>query len=285
VSKAGHDEEAAHDVEAARQQALVQALFSPIQNAIDNVALKTIDTLSTHQITDGLNIYRNNGLVLAAQTLQGVFSSVHALLGEADFAALAKNFWRAAPPGRGDLGEYGAGLAAFIDNTPAFDDMSYLADCAKLDWACHQAERAVDAASCDFGSLELLQTTDERSIRVELSAGVLLVRSAFPIVTLRLGAQSGNFSEATLALSRKLGENALVFRDGFRVRVRAVDDACALWIASCLQGESVGTALDAATEVFDFSAWLETALADNHIAKVAKVAKVANQDQTRGQEN
>jgi hypothetical protein len=266
VSKAEHDEEAA------RQQALVQALFSPTQSAIDNIALKTVSTFSTHHITDGLNIYRNNGLVLATQTLQGVFSSVHALLGEADFAALAKNFWRAAPPERGDLGEYGAGLAAFIDNTPAFDDMSYLADCAQLDWACHQAERAVDAAPCDFGSLELLQTAGERSIRAELSAGVLLVRSAFPIVTLRLGAQSGNFHEAKLALGSKLGENALVFRDGFRVRVRAVDHACASWTAACLQGESVGTALDAATEVFDFSAWLESALADNHIARIAKIA-------------
>jgi hypothetical protein len=282
VSKAVHGEDAAHNAEAAGQQALVQALFSPIPNAIDNVAIKTIDTLSTQHITDGLNIYRNNGLVLAAQTLQGVFSSVHALLGEADFAALAKNFWRAAPPERGDLGEYGAGLAAFIDNTPAFDDVSYLADCAELDWACHQAERAVDATPCDLGSLELLQTADESSIRAELSAGVLLVRSAFPIVTLRLGAQSGNFHEAKLALRSQLGENALVFRDGFRVQVRAVDDACASWIAACLQGESVVAALDAATEVFDFSAWLETALADNQIAGIAKIA---NQDQTRGHGN
>ena len=49
-----------------------------------------------------------------AQALAVPFARVKQALGEADFAALAWSFWRAHPPERGDLAQWGGALAGFL---------------------------------------------------------------------------------------------------------------------------------------------------------------------------
>ncbi|MBL0094465.1 MAG: putative DNA-binding domain-containing protein [Piscinibacter sp.] len=68
----------------------------------------------------GLAAYRANASALAERALAAACPTLQAMLGEADFAALARAFWRDHPPQRGDLGEWGASCRAGSPRRPAW---------------------------------------------------------------------------------------------------------------------------------------------------------------------
>lgn len=254
-----------------RQQALLGALWSPQLKTIDLIVpLANLENTSAN-LTLAISAYRNNGLAIAERALAAAFPTVAALLGEAGFAALARNCWRAHPPVCGDLGEYGAQLAAFITeqtNGTELAQLPYLADCARLDWALHQAERAADTPVFEVQRLAVLQSTDPANLHLELAASVALVSSSYPIVALLQAHASGDFEYAGLLLAAEQGEHALVARNGWRATATAVSRATAAFCAACLAGQSLAASLDAAlaapqaegeddgSDTFDFGAWL-----------------------------
>lgn len=255
-----------------RQQALVAALWSPQLDAkieaIDSIAKLASSSNTTANLTDGISAYRGNGLSTAQRALAAAYSTACALLGEEGFNALAVNYWRAQPPQCGDLGEYGADLARFITaQAPgtALEELPYLADCARLDWALHQAERAADSAAFDLQSLTLLQTADPATLHLVLAPGAALVSSNYPIVALLHAHASGDFEYASLLLAAEQGEHAWVARSGYKASAVALSASSAAFCAACLAGNSLLACLDAAAaadpaEPFDFGAWLEAAI-------------------------
>ena len=258
------------DFERQQQAALLEALYSSQLPDIHSIAIKPINIPSIGEIKKALSIYRNNGLALAVLSLESVFPTLHALLGEDAFAALAKNFWRAAPPTRGDLGEYGAELADFIDAQSALDEFGYLPDCARLDWACHCAERASDG-SVELESLQLLQTEEPEALRLVFPPGTCLISSAYPIVSLRAVGGQGpgqDYAQAQAQLAAGEGQHALVLRFGMRVQVTPINAPDARWMAACLAGNCLADALDGAGDGFDFGQWLEGALKEGWLSRV-----------------
>lgn len=186
----------------------------------------------------GLSAYRSNLHALSAQALGVPFTRVREALGEDDFATLAWSFWRAHPPERGDLAQWGGALASFLIERAGED--SGLPDLARLDWALHQAERAADA-ELDAASLALLGTTPPEALWLQLRPGVAL-------------------------LAQQLGA-VLVWRQGWRGEWQGLTAGEAAFVQALLDGESLAAAL-ACSEVkgsgpeadFDFGAWLQAAL-------------------------
>ena len=116
--------------EAERQRRLMSQLLAA---RADATGLPTRE--SGARALRGLQAYRANADASAARALGTAFPTVHALVGDEDFEHLAREFWRAAPPQRGDLGEWGADFAAWLSEHPQLADWPYLGDCARLDWA------------------------------------------------------------------------------------------------------------------------------------------------------
>lgn len=182
----------------------------------------------------GMAAYRNNLRVLAAQALAVPFTRLHEALGEDEFARLAWSFWRAHPPERGDLAQWGGALAAYLAEHAGED--SGLPDLARLDWAVHEAERAADA-TLDAVSLDLLGTTPPERLWLLLRPGVALL----------------NQTEGPL----------LVWRQGWRGLSRPLPAADAVFTQALLDGVNLGEALvkgSTAAADFDFAAWLQAAL-------------------------
>lgn len=202
----------------ARQQALVDALLGRSEPPAG------IDPR-------GLAVYRGNAQALSARALGEVFGRLREALGADEFAALAWTFWRAHPPERGDLGQWGGALAGFLAERAG--EASGLPDLARLDWALHEAERAADAA-LDAASLDLLASMPAEALRLRLRPGVaLLAQAAGPV---------------------------LVWRDGWRGQWQALPAADAVFVRGLLAGASLGEAVAAAGAGFDFGAWLQAAL-------------------------
>jgi hypothetical protein len=239
--------------EALRQQMLMRALWR------DDAALQGWVRGPSSR---GLTAYRANAAALAERALGAAFPTIAALVGAESFTALARHFWHEQPPLRGDVGEWGDALPAFIADSEQLVDEPYLADSARLDWAVHAATRAADAPGTWPPALDALASTEPSQLRLRLSAGAAVVASRWPIVTVwqaHHGDQS--FDDVRAAFDAAREETALVWRDdGFALHVEALDAADARFTAASIGGCSLASALDQAGELFSFDRWLERAL-------------------------
>lgn len=249
-----------HAKEALRQQMLVRALWHDARSAVVGGWLRDGPKLAR-----GLQAYQANAGALAERALGAAFPTVAAIVGDDSFAALARAFWHADAPQRGDVAEWGAGLAAFIAADAQLADEPYLADVARVDWAVHQAERAADGAPPQ--GLDALADAGHRVLR--LAPGVALVPSAHPVVAIWQAHRSDaadRFAPVRAAFTEGRGEHALVFRNGWRGDVRAAPVPESRFVAALLQHRPLAASLDEAGAVFDFGTWLVGALQAGLIA-------------------
>ena len=225
----------------------------------------------------GLEVYRANAQSLADRALGAAFATVRAMLGAEDFSHLAHEFWRARPPQRGDMGEWGAEFPAWLAAHPGLATWPYLGDCARLDLALHRNERAADA-EFDAASLALLGTCDPGRAQLSWMPGVQLLRSPWPIATIHHAHQvdaderERAFDAVRAALAEPRVEafqqHVLVARKGWRAVVHRLDAAEAGFARSVQQGESLGAALAEAGSGFDFAHWLGRALRESWLKGV-----------------
>lgn len=219
----------------------------------------------------GIAAYRGNAAAIAERALAGAYPTVAELIGAESFAALARDLWRTNPPERGDLGEWGGVLPAFIAASAQLADERYLADSAALDWAVHRASRAADAVEGALLPIEALADADPARIALRLPPGTAIVDSAAPIVAIWLAHQrpaddAERFADVRAAFTVQRAETAFVWRDGYPVRVAALDRADLAFTRSLVEGRSLAAALDTADPAFAFDRWLPHALAARWVA-------------------
>ena len=255
-----------HD-EAQRQQALIAAIE----------AAGTDGSATPTRGARGLEVYRANAQASADRALGAAFATVRAMVGDDDFKHLACEFWRARPPQRGDMAEWGAEFPAWLAAHPGFAPWPYLGDCARLDLAIHINERAADA-DLDPASLTLLGDCDPDRAHLVWMPGVQLLGSAWPIATIHHAHQTGAeereraFDAVRAALADPRAEacqqHVLVVRQGWRATVHQLDAAEAGFARSVQQGASLGAALAEAGGGFDFAHWLGRALRESWLKGV-----------------
>ena len=254
---------------AQEQQGLLAALFGDADEVALWPCLQTGNRAALAR--RGLLAYQSNGLALAERVLGAAYPVLSQLIGEESFAPLARQVWRQQPPQRGDLACWGGGLAAFIEAAPQLADEPFLADVARVEWALHRAATAADVQP-DLPSLALLSAGDgddggegdgdkANAATLTLGAGVFVLASPWPVVSIvnaHLGGEP-TMAQAAERLQSAVGEHALVWRQGFKPRLRSISAAEHVLLAALLAGTSLDGALQQALEAspgFEFGAWL-----------------------------
>nr|WP_295772908.1 putative DNA-binding domain-containing protein [Rhodoferax sp.] len=241
---------------AAQQQLLLDALLAwPAGNAIKNIATNTQDPRAR-----GLKVYQANGHALALSALQAAYPVVAQLIGDEGFADLARALWHAQPVKRGDVAQWGEGLAEFLQISAQLQDDPYLPDVARAEWALHQCAGASDA-ELDLTTLALLTTHEPEHLQLRAAPGCAVVRSRWPVASI-LGAHlegSPSMQEAGAQLRRGEAQDAVVWRAGLRPRMRLALAGEADALRVLLDGGSLAQSLDAAPEL-DFGQWLPVAV-------------------------
>jgi Putative DNA-binding domain len=243
--------------EALRQQMLMRALWR------DNAAVQGwVRAPARASVAQGLMAYRGNAGALAERALGSAYPTLAALIGAESFALLARHFWHEHPPVRGDVGQWGEALPAFIADSEQLAGEPYLADSARLDWSVHAATRAADVAGAWPPALDALASTDPMQLRLQLAAGAAVVESRWPIVAIWQAHHAGEpFDNARAAFAAARGESAFVHRDErHAIHVEALDAQDIAFTAAVTHGHSLAAALDAAAVDFQFDRWLERAL-------------------------
>ena len=227
--------------------------------------------LFASRVAAGLSAYRANAAALAARALGAAFPTVRALVGAETFERLAHQHWRAVPPTRGDIDEWGEGFAAWLATQAPLAAWPFLGDVARVDRAVHACERAADA-TFDAASLGLLEAGEPGRLLLRFRPGTQVIRSRWPVATLHAAHREGAEPDAAAlrtAVAAGRGESVLVARDGWRAAVHGLDDADARFAADLLAGTALGPALEAAAAAFDFAAWLAGALRGGWLQGIA----------------
>lgn len=263
--------DAAHRNEALRQRMLLRALWGDARPGVVAGWLRGAPKR-------GLQVYRANAGALAGRALAAACPTVAQLVGDESFAALARAFWAAAAPERGDIAMWGEALGDFIAEAPQLAEEPYLADVARLDWAVHVAQQAADSPTAPAG-LELLGLADPAAIGLRLVHGTALLRSPHPVASIWLAHRSDaadRFDPVRAAFARGGGESALVWRDGFRPAVSALPEPAARFTARVIDGDSLAHALEQAGPDFAFDHWLQQALQQRWLRAVEHCASFAS---------
>lgn len=253
--------------ETLRQQMLLRTLWRDASAA--DLEAWTRDGVHLQR---GLQAYRAHAGALAGRALAAAYPTVQQLLGDVSFAALARAHWHHNPPGCGDVGLWGAQLADFVAAAPELAEEPYLGDLARLEWAVHSAATAADNTPAPFG-LQHLAEADPTPLRLVPMAGTALVDSTHPIVSIwQAHRQRGaadergddHFAPVRAAFAQRRAEPALVWRQGWRVQVAAVDATEARFTRRVLQGEALGAALQATVSEPDFEVAIDTGFDFQH---------------------
>jgi hypothetical protein len=200
-------------------------------------------------------VYRRNVQAGLARALAARFPVVQALVGEAFFMAMAREFATHHPPASPVLIEFGHALPDFLRGFAPAASVPYLADVAALETARTDAWHAPELPMADPADL---QGDDLAELRLMLQPSLRLVRSPHPVLSIwQRHADSG----VAVAWAP---QSVAVFRQGRGVVQEAVAPDMAAFLGGLLAGAAIGTAFHLAVGTgpdFDATAafaWLLT---------------------------
>ena len=229
-----------------RELAALQAQFGASLDAtVPETAALQIFGGEPEQIRSRFGIYRSNTTANAARAVGAAYPVVEKIVGAEFFDGLAREFRSRFPSEDGDLNEYGEAFAAFLAGFAPAQEIPYLADVARLEWAVHRAHYAADPAA--FDPVRLASVPPDYQLRLHplLHPACHLLQSAYPVTRIwevHQDAFSGEF-EVDFSLAPA---HALVLRPRFRVEVAQITDAEAAFLAAARDGDTLETALIAA---------------------------------------
>jgi hypothetical protein len=245
--------------EAQRQQALMQAILA---------APDTADS-------PGLRAHRGHLRVLSGQLLNDAYPCIATMVGPETLAQLGWRLWRQSPPASGDLGEWGEALPELLETLVAHEvewqAWGCLPDLARMDWACHQCERAQDTDP-ELNTLALLENSAPDSLFIELRPGLQCIASIWPVLKLWHVLQSedaGESGDLQACLSQPEPQVAVVCRAAprsgespWKAQVQGLAPEHLGWMRQLTQSTPppLSQMLDTCEPGFDFTAWLTQAL-------------------------
>jgi hypothetical protein len=218
-------------------------------------------------------IYRNTIFANYRNALSATFHVVKRLAGAPLFNAAVGAFVRAHPSVCGDLNVYGNGFGDFLSGYAPAADLPYLADIARLEWAIDEAQRAPDAERAPdavLAAFSVVAPDRLPALRLQLEPSCRFVTSPYPILRIWNVNQSGDVSDARVAIDE--GADALLIRrDAHGVSLERLAAGEHAWLVALQSGATLGTAIDAAQSAeatFDLGAVLRTHIAAGTIVRV-----------------
>ncbi len=159
-----------------------------LQSAFSRALLEGADELLAGEIADDgltgasrLQIYRTHVFTTLTDVLKDAYPVVCRLVDERFFAYAADHFIRRHLPGSPCLLEYGAAVPEFLAAFPPCQDLAYLPDVARLEWAMNRAAHAEDAPAIDPAALGDLSADDAGRLVLQFHPSLSLLESPWPV--------------------------------------------------------------------------------------------------------
>lgn len=219
------------------QRAFAQALLDP--ESAEAAAFVMADGIPAVR---RVQVYRNNVHANLCGALEAAYPVLRRLTGEDFFRQTAKAYVKAVPSRSGDLHAYGAGLAQWLAQLPGVAELAYLADVARLEWACHEVLHAADAPPLSLVSLASVPAERHHTLRFTLHPATALLHSAYPLLRIWQVNQQDWAGEQTVSLDEG-ADDILVRRQDDRVELLRLGPAELALLAAFGRGGSLEQAV------------------------------------------
>lgn len=220
------------------QHHFITAIFNRDQRDAAALLVKSHGKLDAAQ---RVGIYRNSVHGILWQYLESLYPVCQQLLGTEFFEAASDCYVDQQPPTRPFLAEYGAGFADFLAAHPALQQMLWIADVARLEWARHQAWNAVNQAAADFSQLANVDAAQQARLVLVLPASAQLLTSAYAIHQVWLAHQPEDSPEkvALEQLELHQPQRVLVWRAGRRLHQVVLDETAWEFLSAIQQAQKL----------------------------------------------
>ena len=191
-----------------------------------------------------LNIHRNNYRESLSGNLANHFPALEAFVGEEFIGGALKEFCTANPPVSASLASYGAGFAEFMDNHAVSEQLPYISDIIRLEWAMHDLQTVP----------ETIYEEKPREISgCAISDNVRLIDSKFPLMSIWSSAM-GHIPAESIHLEQG-GQLVVALLHDAEISLMALDDGEAIFLRSIMQSndasqEDESFKADAAQKLF-----------------------------------
>lgn len=208
---------------------------------------RAVDLIVDSAIPAGkrIQIHRNNTFITLTESLAAVYPVILRLVGKEFFEAVCRQFILAHPPRNRSLIFYGLDMASFLESFPPVDDLPYLPDVARLEWAWHSAYHAADAIPLAPERLAALDPNTLPALGLELHSTCRFVSSQFPIFRIWRANQPDGDADETINLADG-GDMLMVIRPLFNVQIRNLNPPETAFLLALDGGADLGHAAEAA---------------------------------------
>lgn len=216
-----------------------------------------------------LAIYRNNLHAGFIKTLGLEFPVIHRLVGEDYFRQLSLAFLGCHPSRSGDIHHVGGAFPSFLSERFVGTEYFYLADVARLEWACQECLVAEDSEPLDPQTLRGIPADAYGGLRFTLRPACRLVHSVFPVMRIWEVNQPDAASDRIVDL--RSGPDYLIAMRNSRVELCRVSAGDFELLSGFSEGDSLGRALEAALATdpqFDLAAALRRCIGLGVFAQV-----------------
>ncbi len=189
------------------------------------------------------DVYRNNVYASLITVLEARFPVTARIVGEAFFRAMARVYVEQEPPRSPVLLAWGAGFPDFIAAFEPAQDLAYLPDVARLEWARQAAYHAADATPLGAEAFAEVAPEETAGLVLDLHPSAWALDSRHAIATIwEANSAKGDVGPIDVGQA----ESALVVRPHLDVNVHRIPDGGAAFIAALAEGLTLGAAYEAA---------------------------------------
>lgn len=229
----------------------LQARFAAALRGRDHDGETTDPALIAGIVDDGLepaarlNLYRNNTRAMFVGALVRGFPVIVRRVGDGYFHRLAAEYRDAHPSRSGDLHWIGENFPAWLAVRLAGSEYAWLADLARLEWACEEVLVAADAPAISIEALGGVAPEVLPDMRLRLHPALCCVSSPYPVWSVWRANQPDQPGDAIAA---DLGaEHVIVTRADDRPALHLRPEAEVRFVAALSAGTGLQDALESSS--------------------------------------
>lgn len=242
----------------------VQARFAAALRSPGESREMTDPALLAAIVDDGLepgarlNLYRNNARAMFTGALERSFPVIARRVGDGYFHRLAAEYRAAYPSRSGDLHWIGEQFPAWLAGHLADSEYRWLADLARLEWACEEVLVAADSPAVSIEELAKVEPEALAAMRLRLQPALRCVSSPYPVWSVWRANQPDQPGDAVAA--DRGAEHVVVTRADDRPVLHLRPEAEVRFVAALAAGAGLQDALAASSlpveDLVQALAWL-----------------------------
>jgi hypothetical protein len=218
-------------------------------------------------VDDRTGVYRNNTRLFFRNALALTYPVLQRRVGDDFFRRLAHEYHARHPSRSGDLHWVGAEFPAWLETRLAGSAYAWLADLARLEWACEESMAAAQQPAAGLEALAAVpaEVLDQASVRLQPSVRLLV--SPYPVASVwQANQRDGDGAPVDLAQGP---EHCVSACDGDRVVVYRLPPIQHALLVELHAGQTFGAAIEAARATpEELSQVLGWAFAENLVVAV-----------------